>query len=190
MFNDLPKTKEENSKLKQYDGFIYASDSKEYYNQGKLIKVFVDEEDFMTYKKYGWYISRKGYVYTMINNHTIFLHRLITNCTNPSLVVDHHDGNKLNNTRLNLKVMTNEENLEKAWYEQSLYQTNKAVVMFLSDDMDYCNPIKEFSSQREAQRYLCENGYSASQGSISNACSGRAKTCCGFRWRYKNEANG
>ena len=181
----MTRVKSINSKL-TYNGYLYASDSKEHYKQGKLVKVLVDEDDFHTYQNYGWYISPKGYVYTMIDNHTILLHRLITNCNDINYVIDHHDGNKLNNTKSNLIVMTNTENLNKAWYEQNLYHTTKPVMMFDVDDYEYKNPLMKFDSIAEANEYFKDTGLSGGRGAISNACSGRAKTSYGYRWRYQN----
>ena len=43
--------------------------------------------------------------------------------------------------------------------------------------------ITEFPSVSEVQRQL---GYN--QSNISNCCKGNRKTCCGFKWRYKDES--
>ena len=62
----------------------------------------------------------------------------------------------------------------------------KAVEML---DIETSIPIKTFSSQIEAARYLIEHGYSqcsnaASLSSkISAVCRGKRKTCSGFKWR-------
>lgn len=165
--------------MTDYNGYIFASDSKEYYKSGKIIKVFIDKEDFYSLKNMGWYISNKGYVYTMINNHTIFIHRLIMGCCDSKMVIDHNDTNKLNNHKSNLTITTNENNLQKAWYVQNIYNTNKKVAMFDLKDVEYTKPIQVFDSQVEAAYYFNSNN----QGSISNACRGRAKTAFGFRWK-------
>jgi len=178
---DMNRIKDINLKLEDND-YIYASDSKGFYNIGNIIKVYVDKEDFPIVRRYGWYISNKGYVYTMIENHTIFIHRMIMKCNDTNVVIDHNDGNKLNNRKSNLIEMTNEENLYKAWKVQNLYNTNKKVAMYDKYDNDYLEPLKIFNSQKEAALYL--TGGCIGQGSISNACSGKRKSALGYRWRY------
>ena len=177
----MNRIKDINLKLEDND-YIYASDSKGFYNIGNIIKVYVDKEDFPIVRRYGWYISNKGYVYTMIENHTIFIHRMIMKCNDTNVVIDHNDGNKLNNRKSNLIEMTNEENLYKAWKVQNLYNTNKKVAMYDKYDNDYLEPLKIFNSQKEAALYL--TGGCIGQGSISNACSGKRKSALGYRWRY------
>ena len=112
----MTRVKSINSKL-TYNGYLYASDSKEHYKQGKLVKVLVDE---------------------------------------------------------------------KAWYEQNLYHTNRPVMMFDVNDYEYKNPLMKFDSIAEANEYFKDTGLSGGRGAISNACSGRAKTSYGYRWRYQN----
>lgn len=121
----------------------------------------------------------------MIDNHTVYLHRFILQIEDENDEVDHHDGYKLNNRRENLITMSKKENLEKAWYSQGLYKTNKPVYMI---DKDTNSILKEFESTREAEKYLKANGQSkARQGNISSACIGRLKTLYGYKWIYKEE---
>lgn len=62
----------------------------------------------------------------------------------------------------------------------------KAVEML---DIETSIPIKTFSSQIEAARYLIEHGYSQSSkaaslsSKISAVCRGKRRTCSGFKWR-------
>jgi hypothetical protein len=48
--------------------------------------------------------------YTFGYYRTLYLHRLILGVNHPKLVVDHIDGNPLNNSRENLRVCTSREN--------------------------------------------------------------------------------
>lgn len=73
----------------------------------------VDDEDFEKLSEYKWYYSH-GYAKrdSKINGKKtrIYMHRLIMK--DPSgFMIDHIDGNKLNNTKLNLRKCNNMENV-------------------------------------------------------------------------------
>lgn len=56
----------------------------------------------------------------------------------------------------------------------------KPVAMYsLSDEL-----LMEFPTIAEAAHYL----NTANSGAISNACTGRSKTACGYKWRFINES--
>lgn len=74
----------------------------------------VDDEDFEYLIDYRWRSNSKGYA---IRSHSVdgkeiivAMHREIMQPP-PGLVVDHIDGNRLNNTRANLRVITQQQNL-------------------------------------------------------------------------------
>lgn len=73
------------------------------------IKFFFDYCDYDLVSGYLWHTDNKGYLKTTIKNRGIFIHRLITNCPN-NLIIDHIDGNPLNNRRSNLRMVTHKEN--------------------------------------------------------------------------------
>jgi len=60
--------------------------------------------------QYKWHINDKGYVIGTINNKNVRLHRLITSATKGD-VVDHRNGNKLDNTDENLRICKQKENI-------------------------------------------------------------------------------
>lgn len=70
---------------------------------------YIDKKDFIELKNYKFYISKNGYVRFTINKKRIFVHRYITKCPNDK-VVDHINGNKLDNTRTNLRICSQSEN--------------------------------------------------------------------------------
>lgn len=82
----------------------------------------IDDEDYLKVKDYVWRLTRKKYNdgsnYLYVSSHiniakyktkTVYLHRIITDCP-AGLVVDHIDGNTLDNRKSNLKICTQSEN--------------------------------------------------------------------------------
>lgn len=83
--------------------------------QGKYTIVDIEDYDFLTQWKWKMhldYAHRIEYMGTFSNKRkflNIKMHRLIMN-TPKGMVTDHIDGNKLNNTRANLRVCTDSQN--------------------------------------------------------------------------------
>ena len=77
-----------------------VSDNKyEYLNQWKWCAVF---------KRGKWRAMRKQWFPTI---KTIYMHRAVMNVTDPKILIDHKDGNGLNNQDENLRVCNNIQNL-------------------------------------------------------------------------------
>ena len=81
-------------------------------NQNKT--AWVDEQDYLRVCRYSWQIDKGGYlkVNTRVKGKrvSILLHRFILGLSNPSVFVDHIDGNPLNNSRSNLRLCDNSQN--------------------------------------------------------------------------------
>ena len=76
---------------------------------------YVDASDYEMVSRYSWYVltakrSLTKYARTTINRKTVYLHRMIMNPAE-HLVIDHIDGDGLNNTRANLRVTTHSDNI-------------------------------------------------------------------------------
>lgn len=82
------------------------------------LQVSVDYVDGWRLNKYRWTIViKKGipYVYRNDKNKTVYLAREIMDVTGSNIIVDHIDGNPLNNRRSNLRVAdkrTNAQNMK------------------------------------------------------------------------------
>ncbi|ARK26107.1 hypothetical protein SporoP37_00275 [Sporosarcina sp. P37] len=74
-------------------------------------RAVVDLEDLIKVKKHKWYLSSSGYAMTRLNRkEQMFLHRLIVKPAEKTLV-DHIDGDTLNNKRANLRECTHQQNI-------------------------------------------------------------------------------
>jgi len=91
-----------------------VSDNKyEYLNRWKWCAVF---------KRGKWRAMRKQWFPTI---KTIYMHRAIMNITDPKILIDHKDGNGLNNCKSNLRIVTtaqNSMNAKKAANKSSIYK--------------------------------------------------------------------
>lgn len=68
----------------------------------------IDSEDYDKVSKLTWKFL-EGYAASRDGNLTR-MHRLVMNCNDPNLLVDHIDGNKLDNRKSNLRICTPSEN--------------------------------------------------------------------------------
>ena len=99
------KNNSENKKYNKYDlksfeyGIGYTLKGEEFY---------FDLEDYDKIKDYCWHINKK-YACTKYKNNRIMMHRLIMNCPKDK-VVDHINGNTLDNRKSNLRICTQHEN--------------------------------------------------------------------------------
>ena len=87
-------------------GFVAYVSARDY----KRVSQYKWQAHVNEYKK--WYAKRK-FNQPDGTRKTIFMHRFILDAPD-GMHVDHNDGDGLNNTRSNIKVMTAQENLAKA----------------------------------------------------------------------------
>ena len=86
----------------------------------KLTKGYVAlvaDEDYELISKFKWFanVQKDGYIRAVKNktlkcNHTK-MHRMILNVINPKILIDHKDGNPLNNQRYNLRICNDSQNV-------------------------------------------------------------------------------
>lgn len=81
----------------------------------------VDDEDFERLNTYKWHVSSRGnisYAARKVMDKNIYMHREVLGSPN-NMVVDHIDGNGLNNSRLNLRSCTQSENIKNSKLSKS-----------------------------------------------------------------------
>lgn len=74
--------------------------------KGEEITISTKDEWLLKWK---WHVLPNGYVVRSSNNKKFYLHRIITDCPG-NMVVDHANGNKLDNRRENLRVCNISQN--------------------------------------------------------------------------------
>lgn len=84
--------------------------------KGRFFNAKVSTVDFDIINKYSWHIKtdRFGEIRackTKIENKTVSMHRLILNLRDPKIIVDHKNGNPLDNTRQNLRICNQSQNI-------------------------------------------------------------------------------
>lgn len=122
-------------------------------------------------------LSNKGIAKDYLVHHLVFKH-FSKEKYNADLVIDHIDGNKLNNNFNNLRLLSRKENALMAYYKTN---TNPAIKTVLQFDKDM-NFIQEFQSVREAARCL-----NLDSSTISKVCRGVNKTHGGYIFKYKTQ---
>lgn len=78
----------------------------------KKYKVIIDDEDFDKVKNFTWYYD-KGYIVALVKGQRVLIHRLILSAKE-DVVVDHKNGNTLDNRKCNIRVCTHAQNVANA----------------------------------------------------------------------------
>jgi hypothetical protein len=73
------------------------------------IEFTVSEISFLKIKDFNWYSSNIGYIRATVDKKRVFLHRYLLKAM-PGQIVDHIDGNPLNNCLDNLRLCTHSQN--------------------------------------------------------------------------------
>jgi len=112
--------------------------------QGKI--ALVDDEDFEYLNQWKWHIQKSGGTFYAIRTEwlskdkcvCVRMHRSILGINTP-LIVDHKDGNGLNNTRNNLRICTISQN------QRNRKSSKKGSSKYLG--VHFCNTRKKWVTQ-------------------------------------------
>lgn len=146
--------------------------------------------------------DRYGYMYISLcengKHKTHKVHRLVANAfiPNPDNLpqVNHKDEDKTNNNivlnsdgsidedKSNLEWVTAKENSNYGSHGKKIAEALSIPIDMLTKQGEF---IRQFPSAKEAEIYLCANGFpKVSRSHICNCCKGKRKTHCGFKWEY------
>jgi hypothetical protein len=103
------------------DDDVWTLKKRHYWTNGNYVEISPCDVTWIAHRSK----NHKRYVISSVGR--IHLHRLITECP-PGLIVDHIDGNPLNNTRANLRICTNAENLKNGRKRKPTKHKFKGVV--------------------------------------------------------------
>jgi hypothetical protein len=127
---------------------------------------------------------RGGYKSVMFGKNIFKIHQLVArefvanDDPKNKTVVDHLDGNKLNNRADNLEWITPKENTRRGYITGKNKVTKRSVCQYdLNDGF-----IKEFESLKDAK---IKTGID--DGSIANCCKGKVNTAGGYKWRFAKD---
>ena len=80
------------------------------YKGKKPVAVLVDDEDYENVRQYPWSKNYLGYISGKVDGKRVYLHRLIMGYPDGK-VVDHINGDKLDNRKQNLRICTVRQNV-------------------------------------------------------------------------------
>lgn len=73
--------------------------------------ILVDDDDLPLAQSRSWYVQKgRGYAAGSISGGFVLLHRLIMKVTDRTVFIDHKNGNRLDNRKENLRIVTRLEN--------------------------------------------------------------------------------
>ena len=135
------------------------------------------------------HINDKGYLVVTIRNKSYRVHRLVAeNFVDgwfEDAVVNHIDGNKLNNNASNLEWCTQRKNVEHAWRvglctKDKNYKTSPVYKISMED----FSVVSEYPSIKDA-----EKDNPKARGHIASCCTGNRSNAGGYYWVYKDKYN-
>jgi len=85
------------------------------------VPMLVDDADYERISKTSWQLTREGRANGTMNKKNVLAHRVILKAEKGQMI-DHRDGNPLNNQKSNLRFCTASENMSN----RSKYRTNRS----------------------------------------------------------------
>lgn len=100
-----------------------------YLSNGKF--TIIDNEDYERVSSKSWWLSGKGYATGKTKGKVVFLHRFIMNPPE-DMQCDHINGDKLDNRRCNLRVVTHTQNMRN----RKVQSNNKSGIRGVHQEKD------------------------------------------------------
>ena len=88
--------------------------------QEEVARALINIEDIPLAKMHRWSLKDNGYVRTVINGRTAYMHRLISNAKDGE-EVDHINRDRLDNTRTNLRIVEHYVNMHNRDYGTNVF---------------------------------------------------------------------
>lgn len=140
------------------------------------------------------FIQNTGYLTVHLDNKKYSVHRLVASVFIHELkdkdIVNHKDGNKLNNHVDNLEWCTYKENNMHAW-ETGLMENSRIANSLLRQRAKNIGQytldgkfIKIFKGSVEAEKELNSIGIKVNARNIRSVCEGKRNKAGGFKWKY------
>jgi len=96
--------------------------------KGEIVDyAIVDEDDFVKVAEHSWCKTLEGYANGTINSDPIRMHQFIIGKAQDGNVIDHKNGNKLDNRRENLAYVTKKQNAQNAAKKENSSSIYKGV---------------------------------------------------------------
>jgi hypothetical protein len=142
-------------------------------SKGQVYKVYADHDDYATISQYTWNRnSGNGYIQTRLRlgraeNKTVYMHRLIMGVSGHKTYVDHINGDKLDNRKVNLRICTPSQNGHNKHNQNSTVTGVSRVVVSYWEARIQINKVprlKRFKTYEEAlaQRRAWEKEFNPS----------------------------
>lgn len=144
----------------------------------------------------GW-IQNTGYLTVSLENKKYSVHRIVAEVfihkNSDKNVVNHKDGNKLNNTIQNLEWCTSKENIQHAYrtglMNNAIEKMKKRKIRAKKiNQYDLQNNfIKSYVGSVEAQNELQQQRIRINARNIRYVCEGKRNKAGNFKWKYAEE---
>ena len=157
----LHRTKYTKNEIRVYEDGVCEIDVYDPFGFYKSTSIF-SAEDLNIILPHKWYEDNTGYLSTTINDKKVRLHRLLF--PDAKDVIDHYDGNRLNNTRENLQEITQAVNSAKATNKLNNPNGVTGIHKTINNTWNACIMVnrktyqKKFKAKEDAilQRYIWE----------------------------------
>lgn len=103
-------------------------------------EILVSDEDYFFLNKKRWYISDTGYAF---NNDLKTMHRLLLSCEDDKMVINHKNGNRIDNRRDNLEIVSASVNAHNRTVKMSNTSSEYVGVTFHKQTQKWVAQLKK-----------------------------------------------